>query len=188
MRVLGIDYSVNCPAVCLIDTTTETPKWFVNYRKIDGNPYPDLGKEVQWTRSTTKDELTRFIDLADWVAKIQDDNAADLIVIEDYGFSASGRMTQLAENMGILKAELRGLCDPVTVHVVAPTSMKKFATGSGRADKDMIWSSFIKVFPQYAVWQSLCHPKAKKVISPAADIADSYFLAQYGRSFFLPAI
>ena len=185
MRVLGIDYSVNCPAVCQLNTATDQLQWHVNYRKIDGSSYPDLGEAVKWTRSAQTDEITRFIDLSCWVVDIQQAFGADTIIIEDYSFSAAGRMTQLAENMGILKAALRRECNGA-VHVVAPTSMKKFATGSGRADKDGIWAAFIEIFPQYAVWQSLCHPKAKKVISPTADIADSYFLAQYGRSFYLP--
>ena len=186
--VIGIDYSVNCPAVAALDTKTEKVQWHVNYRKIDGNPYPDLGKEVEWTRSTTTDELSRFIELSNWVTNIALCVIPNIIVIEAYSFNAKGNITMLAENTGILKAALHEQFPANPVHVVAPTSMKKFATGSGRADKDGIWAAFIKVFPQYAVWQSLCHPKAKKVGSPVADIADSYFLAQYGRSFFLPAI
>ena len=181
-NVIGIDYSVNCPAIChLTGIPGDRARWFVHYRKIDGNSYPDLGHEFELTRSTTKDEISRFVELANWASGIIRAADPDLIIIEDYGFSASGRMTQLAENTGILKAKLHENFPGLPVQLVAPTAMKKFATTKGNADKKMVWEAFIKVFPDYSNRQTLCHPKAKTVGSPMNDIADSYFLAKYGQ-------
>lgn len=139
---------------------------------------------VFWTRSTTKDEIDRFVELRDWVIRTIGSNVTivpDKIVIEDYSFGAKGNsLTHLAENMGILKAGLRSAFPVYTqISVLAPTTIKKFATGSGKADKDDMWKAFVSDFPEYKKWQLLCHPKAEKVGSPCADIADSYFLAKY---------
>jgi len=51
--------------------------------------------------------------------------------------------------------------------IVTPSEIKKFSTGKGNADKDMIKSSFAALFPQLTVL-----PKYD-------DIADAYFMSQY---------
>ena len=174
--VVGIDYSYTCPAVCVL---SETPRWFVHYKK-DGKPYPDLPL-VTWSRSATTDEIPRFIELATWVLDIVTVVQPDFVVLEDYAFGAAGRLTQLSENAGTLKVKLYEHYPQLPLHVVAPTTMKKFATGRGIATKDDIWAAFIKRWPDYAEWAKLCHPKSLRVGSPVADIADSYFLADYGQ-------
>lgn len=182
-KVLGIDYSVQCPALCLLDTDSTT--WWVNY-KLHGKPYKDI-PSVQWTTSTTDGEVPRFLELAHWVSNVIQMTAPTLIVLEDYAFGASGRLTQLSENVGVLKARLHEYYPHIPLRVVAPTTMKKFATGRGIATKDDIWAAFIKREPHAAAWATICHPKASRITSPVADIADAYFLAHYGHTHFLQA-
>lgn len=174
--VLGIDYSVSCPALCLINDGR--PRWWINY-KLRGKPYPDL-PSVNWTASTVAGEMPRFLELAAWAETAIQASSPDLIVLEDYAFGAAGRLTQLSENTGILKARLYEKFSHIPLRIVAPTTMKKFATGKGIATKDDIWVAFIKREPLLESWAKQCHPKALKISSPAADIADSYFLAHHG--------
>jgi hypothetical protein len=184
-KVLGIDYSVTCPACCVI-ADGQIPVWWVNY-KLHGKPFKDLPR-VTWTPSTTEGDMPRFAELAEWVRKILQQEQPDLVVLEDYAFAASGRITQLAENGGILKYMLYEFTPDVILQVVAPTTMKKFATGKGTATKDIIWTAFLHREPYAASWQKVCHPKALGIGSPMADIADSYFLAHYGRHHFGPKL
>lgn len=179
MSVLGIDFSVTCPALCYISGGDS--RWWVNY-KLHGHPFVDI-PDIVWTPSTIDGDLPRFLELSQWVVDVVKQTTPTLIVLEDYAFAAAGRITQLAENGGILKAALHHA--GYEVRVVAPTTMKKFATGNGRADKDMVWAAFVEKEPQAAGWQKLCHPKAVKVGSPMADVADSYFLAQYGAAHYV---
>lgn len=174
--ILGIDYSVTCPALCLTDGSTH--QWWVNY-KLHGKPFKPL-PSVEWTASTTEGELPRFLELAEWVARVVKKTSPSHIVLEDYAFSRAGRLTQLGENAGILKAELFRNFPKIPFHIVGPTVMKKFACGKGIATKDDIWAAFLKREPHAAEWSTICHPKALRIGSPVADIADSYFLAQYG--------
>lgn len=181
MTVLGIDYSRNCPALCLIGSGH--PLWWVNY-KISGTPYPNISGIV-WTESSTQDDTARFVELANWVLGVINITTPDLIVLEDYAFAAPGRITQLAENGGVLKAALHETFPEIPLRIIAPTTMKKFATGRGIATKDDIWAAFVKKDHRRAAWQLLCHPRALRVTSPMADVADAYFLADYGRQHFL---
>lgn len=174
--VLGIDYSVTCPAVCLTDGVTH--RWWVHY-KLHGRPYRDI-PSVHWFPSTTEGDLPRFLELAEWVSQIVRETQPRFIILEDYAFSRAGRLTQLGENCGILKAELFRQHPQVPLRIVGPTVMKKFATGKGTAKKEDIWSAFIKKEPHTEPWAKICHPKSEKITSPVADIADAYFLAQYG--------
>ena len=177
MTVLGIDYSFTCPALCYIGD--ESPEWWVNY-KLKGKPYQPLPR-VNWTTSTIEGEVPRFLELAFWVAGVVATTTPDLITIEDFAYMANGRITQLAENMGVLKAMLYTSYPGIPVQLVAPTAMKKLATGKGNANKDDVWAALIEVLPETEAWAAHCHPKAQRIGSPCADIADSYFLAQYGR-------
>ena len=168
---------MNCPAVCATDGDT-TARWWVHYRK-SGRDYPSL-PQVTWTRSDLESSIPRFVELAHWVSQIVTDLTPRCIVLEDYAFSAAGRLTQLGENAGILKATLLQHHPTIPLHVVAPTTMKKFATGRGIATKDDIWAAFISRYPACVTWDAQCHPRGTKITSPMADVADSYFLAQYG--------
>ena len=175
--ILGIDYSYTCPAVCVL-RHSDTPHWYVNYKKT-GKPYPDL-PHVDWAISIASSEVMRYIELAEWVVAIARRAQPDLIVLEDYAFGANGRLTQLSENAGTLKVKLFEHLPQIPLQIVAPTTMKKFAPGRGIATKDDIWTAFIHRMPDAAPWAKLCHPKASTIGSPVADIADAYFLAQYG--------
>lgn len=177
--ILGIDYSYTCPAVCVLtNTLVGQPQWYVNYKK-DGKPYPEL-PNVHWSVSSADSEVTRYIELATWVIDIVHRTHADMIVLEDYAFGANGRLTQLSENAGTLKVKLHEHFPQIPLRIVAPTTMKKFATGRGIATKDDIWAAFIKRRPETEPWAKLCHPKATRIGSPVGDIADAYFLAKYG--------
>lgn len=177
--VIGIDYSYTCPAICVL---TDTPQWFVNYKK-EGKPYPAL-PNVTWHMSSATTDIMRYIELSEWAAEIVSRFHPECVVLEDYAFSANGRITQLSENTGALKVKLYEMFPYLNMRVLAPTTMKKFATGRGIATKDDIWSAFVTKFPEAAVWAKLCHPKASRIGSPVGDIADSYFLAQYGDTHF----
>lgn len=180
--VLGIDYSFTSPALCFHDGTSP-PRWWVHYKPKTKTPYPVL-PNVTWSVSTATSDVQRYLELANWVLQVVYNVNPHHIVLEDYAFAANGRVSMLAENGGVLKAKLYERFPLYPVHVVAPTSMKKFATGNGRAQKEDIWASFIQRFADTATWPSTVFPKAKtaKINSPLSDIADAFFLADYGRT------
>lgn len=179
MRILGVDYGINCPAIAYREDLDTNLHWYVNYRK-DGLSYPSLPNgKVIWNHSVEKDNIARAIELANWALSIVNTTKPDFVYLEDYAFSANGNITALAENAGLFKIEMHRQFNHIPLVLVAPTKMKKFATGKGNAKKEQIVTAFLEKFPQYAEWPKICHPKAKSVGSPIADIADAYFLAAY---------
>jgi crossover junction endodeoxyribonuclease RuvC len=69
--------------------------------------------------------------------------AIDLIVMEAYSFGSNDARAKFsAEYGGILRFHLVELTD--RIYEVAPMTLKKFATGAGKGDKDMIAAHLTK--------------------------------------------
>jgi hypothetical protein len=174
VKVLGIDYSMTSPAVTLIDGDKATC-WFLTSVKRNqlthtfgfltciGDPYPDFLSPEQ-----------RYDLISDWAVskcKIQ----PDALVIEDYAMGAKGKVFHIGENCGLLKHKLWK--EGVKFQTVAPTALKKFASGKGNADKCAMHSAFVQQ-TGIDLMKGL-DKESKDCGSPVSDIVDSYFLARY---------
>ena len=62
--------------------------------------------------------------------------------MEGYSFGSTGRVFNIAENTGILKYNLWAAL--IHFDVLAPTTVKKFATGSGSASKVDMFNQFVE--------------------------------------------
>ena len=96
-----------------------------------------------------------------------------LPAIEGYSMGSKGKVFNLAEHTGMFKYMLSSSGHKYTT--VAPTTVKKFATDSGRSDKFAMMTFFNKEHGRDLI--SLSH--AKTVASPYSDIVDSYFIAKW---------
>jgi Holliday junction resolvasome RuvABC endonuclease subunit len=100
------------------------------------------------------------------------------VMIEDYSFGSTGRVFNIAENCGLLKFKLWD--EGKEFQTVAPTAVKKFATGKGNANKEKMYEAFLN---ETGVNLSLLlTPKATKCVSPVSDIVDSFYIAMYCKS------
>ena len=101
---------------------------------------------------------------------------ADVIVLEDYAMGAKGKVFHLGENCGLLKHKLwqRGL----KFETVAPTALKKFASGKGNSDKCAMLNAFVKETGIDLMKQM--DKESKDCGSPVSDVVDSFYLAQWG--------
>ena len=61
-----------------------------------------------------------------------------------------------------------------------PTVVKKFATGKGNANKELMYESFVDELLTPTDLKELLTPKAPKVINPISDLVDAYFIAKCG--------
>lgn len=92
-------------------------------------------------------ETQRIVKISDEVLRILDDEVGipDLVVIEGLAFMAQGTsLVQLAGLNYIIRSKLAERTWPFMI--VAPTTLKKFITGSGKGDKDMM---LMEVFKNY---------------------------------------
>ena len=122
--------------------------------------------------------IERFKNLSDWVLHILDTlhkkQTNKHIFIEGYSYGSKGQaIFQIAENGGILKYRLQKRYKCKTI---VPSVIKKFATGKGNADKEMMYEVFkktqgtdlMKVFD------------VQKLNNPITDIIDSYYIMRAG--------
>ena len=184
MRIAGIDYSLTSPAICVWKSTDDrlfnfddcalyyleipkrrgpTPHGILN---IHADPYPE------WETEEERHEL-----LSKWTMSII---TGCEVFIEGYAFATSGtsHVRSIAENTGLLKHKMYKVKQSFTS--VPPTVIKKYATGKGNANKEIMYDAFCAEILTPSDLKSKLTPKSKKLRNPVTDIVDSYFICKYG--------
>lgn len=190
MKFAGIDYSITCPAITII----ENDEFKHHYMMDCHNPKSKSGiKNKQHIDAKFLDGLVtakgltfyennthRYLQIAAWATEIC--KGCSLVGIEEYAFSrgSAGLVFNLGENGGTLKAELYKAGIPFTT--IENGIVKKLATGKGNADKAMMVSGYTK---DTGIELSDIPHKNDKSLTPIGDIADSYFLARIAEMEFL---
>ena len=171
---IGIDYSMSCPAMCAYG---ETPQfWMAHARTYSA--LPALTTVV--ISNTEMMARAEFIaqSVITWLAQWPDIRT---VALEDYAFSATGRVFHIGEHTGILKYLLRQ--QRYTITTTPPTVIKKFATGKGNADKPKMTHAFLEEYPHAKAWCPVFFPRTAKTASfaksPLSDIADAYWIARH---------
>lgn len=177
-KIVGIDYSLSCPAVCVLDDTLEFNRskfYFLSNRKRDHARFN--GNIEGFPHSIYKTDEERYDQISRWVLDCFQFDETTSVFVEGYSMGSKGLIFNLAENCGLLKHKLYK--KKVQLYNVPPTVVKKFATGKGNSDKLGMYNSFIanKKNPQI---NSMFAKSEEKINSPTSDIVDAYFIALYG--------
>ena len=180
MKIAGIDYSMTSPAICChvegdikaiesyaIQYLTPKQKDItavdaLNYGKLKGIVNPHIDNQIE-----------RYEFIADAFIEFIDEYQINTVYLEDYSFASTGRVFHIAENAGLLKYKLykKG----VEVNLVPPTVAKKFASGKGNANKNLMYESFV-----HQTGKTFNLEGSKNIGNPYSDIVDSYWLCRYG--------
>jgi Holliday junction resolvasome RuvABC endonuclease subunit len=179
---IGIDYSMTSPGICVMDHSGNIDIYALCDSHVDKKCY----KEGKFTFYTLKDKepwktpIERFDRLARKVLAII--NRYDLgeekpiIYIEGYSMASKGQVFHIAENAAVLKHYFFQV--GLKYREIAPTTLKKFATGSGRAQKEDMHDAFMKETGIDLKGQITPN---RKLGSPVTDLIDAYYLAKYGK-------
>lgn len=133
---------------------------------IHGFEYPDFQKD-----------LDRYINLSNWVMGLLPSYENLHVFIEGYSYgSTSARLFQIAENACCLKLQFHSKNIPFDI--IAPTAIKKFATGKGNAKKEQMYEAFQN--STGLDLKQLFETNAEKIGSPIGDLADAYWIAKFG--------
>ncbi len=175
MLIAGIDYSLNGPAVCVFNGEsfaynkcnfyflTDTQKYSKTFlTNIHGESFQDYDGDCE-----------RYDTISDWVMRVC--SGGEQVGLEGYAYSATGRVFNIAENTGILKYKLYQQSIPV--EVIEPTQVKKYATGKGNADKELMVKTFF--MDTGLDLQTIITPNKEKLSSPVTDIVDAYYICKY---------
>ena len=186
-RIAGIDYSLTSPAICVYKdengghfdfdrcmfhylSNTEKQRQLASRCGLDNikaEPYPEWQSEEE-----------RHEKLATWAYNLV--QGCEEVFLEGYAFATSAQagVRSIAENTGLLKNKMWK--SKITFKTYPPTVIKKFATGKGNANKEVMYEAFVDELLTPTDLKEQLTPKAKKVINPISDIVDSYFIAKAG--------
>ena len=175
--VAGIDLSLSSPSICIFNGTDFNFKqchfyFLTNINKL-GKFYNERLIGSVFEDYNSQEE--RYHRISGWILKALAIHHVTQVYIEDYAFAATGRVFHIAENGGVLKYRLWS--SQYDVFSIAPTTIKKYATGKGNADKEQMQVAFIKE-TEYDVKNIL--GLSDKQWNPSSDIIDSYFICKYG--------
>lgn len=153
---LGLDQSYTSSGYCMIDENQEIVD-FGTFTSLKGLDVYDRAQQI-----------TNFI-----IDKIIEHGGVEVINLEGLAFGMRGNATRdLAGLLFTIITTIRTRTENIECNVIAPTSLKKFATGSGKADKTAMVAAvppeILKCFTD----------KNYKKTTGLRDIVDAYWLAK----------
>lgn len=176
--ILGIDYSMTSPAVCVYDNkkgpiNKNNLKFFflTDKKKFTGTFGPITGIKMPYYES----QIERFDIISEWVMAIVEKVQPEMIYIEGYSMGSKGKVFHIAENAGILKHKLWKAGYPYSDEL-PPTSVKKLVAGKGNAKKEEMHEAMVSDIGLNIAELLSGNPKT----SPANDVVDSYAMVKYG--------
>lgn len=174
--IAGIDYSMTSPCICCYNGERYYFYYLTTKKKFEGifesrqHNMTFEGSNINHIELGIND---RFDEISDWAIQKLRWNSVTEVLLEDYSFASTGRVFHIGENTGLLKYKLKRSIIPFTT--VAPTVIKKYATGKGNAGKDQLNESFIE---QTGLDVKQLLEQTEKQWNPSSDIIDSYYLAR----------
>jgi len=136
MKIVGIDNSVNSPGVVwftLDEQMNITKKEFMGFTQVKKNATENI---IHYKKKDFEDDISQYIFNRDKIfeAITKDGILPDYVAIEDYAYSANGKVFNIAESTGALKVKLYENYIPIRLY--DPCSIKLFFSSYGNADKE----------------------------------------------------
>ena len=124
--IVSIDYSLTSPAIAILQPSSSTPTILFT-KAFNHQPSQSHVERTIWLAKEITSTLLNF----DYP-----ESRPSTVFIEEFAYSANGKITMIAEGCGVLKAYLHS--NGFTIQPVSISSWKKTLTGNGRADKALI--------------------------------------------------
>ena len=185
-KIAGIDYSLTSPAICVYKEEDG------GYFDFDRCVFHYLSNNERQQQLATRSGLSnlkaepypewktaeeRHEKLTAWAYRIV--QGCDEVYLEGYAYMATGRnIHSITENTGLLKHKMWK--NKVSFKSYPPTVIKKFATGKGNANKELMYEAFVDELLTPTDLKERLTPKATKVKNPVSDLVDAYFIAKCG--------
>ena len=186
-KIAGIDYSLTSPAICVYKEEDG------GYFDFDGCVFHYLSNNERQQQLATRSGLSnlkaepypvwktaeeRHEELTAWAYRIV--QGCDEVYLEGYAFATAAQagVRSIAENTGLLKHKMWK--NKISFKSFPPTVIKKFATGKGNANKELMYEAFVDELLTPTDLKERLTPKATKVKNPISDLVDAYFIAKCG--------
>lgn len=181
--IAGIDYSMSNPCVCLHTGNewsyenckfyyyTQKKKFEIKLPNIIGSLQEDWNSNEERFEKLTYWARSKFYSSKDLS---EENKIVEHIFIEGYSMGSKGQVFNIGENTGLLKHYL--WFNNFKYEILSPSTIKKFATGKGNADKFKMHDAFVEDTKQDL--EKIL--QGKRGQSPLADIIDAYFITKLG--------
>lgn len=173
--VVGIDFSLTCPCLCLFNGTEFlfSSCEFYYLTDIKKHQHP-TGQFKGFPHKIFSSQEERFDNLSEFIIDKIPKGAK--VFIEGFSFgSRAGMMFDIAGATYILRYKMykKG----IDFKIVPPTVVKKLCTGKGNSSKVPMYEAFYK-----ETGVNLLEELNIKTagISPQSDIVDSFYITKYG--------
>ena len=177
--IVGIDYSLNSPAICIADDNFDFNKCSFHFLTSKKKHIGKFGKNIfGYEIKDYNTPIERFTNISTWALDIIHKHKSNTakVFIEGYSFGSKGQAVfQIAENCGILKYRLQ-MSPSMLYDTIVPSVVKKYASGKGNADKQLMYDSFVK----HTGVDLMKIFDMNKLNNPVTDIIDSYYIAKVG--------
>lgn len=155
MKVIGLDISIAATGYCIVDEHKGLKDWGV----------------VKTAPKGYESDTRRFDDISTEIFSRVADYGCGAVFVENYAYAAPGNIMRVAELTGIIKCDFLhnfGVEQGDGLFVVAPSTLKKYALGSGVGDKGLILKAIFKKWG---------------MDTDENNIGDAYVLARMGVDF-----
>ena len=177
--IVGIDYSLNSPAICIAGDNFDFDKCSFHFLTSKKKNIGQFGKNIfGYEYKEYNTPIERFTNISNWALDIIHKHKSDTakVFIEGYSFGSKGQAVfQIAENCGILKYKLQ-MSPTMLYDTSVPSVVKKYASGKGNADKQLMYDSF----KEHTKKDLMKMFDMQKLNNPVTDIVDSYYIAKVG--------
>tara|TARA_B110000263_G_scaffold221736_1_gene210393 strand:- start:234 stop:794 length:561 start_codon:yes stop_codon:yes gene_type:complete len=183
--IIGIDYSMTSPAVCVgqIPFSYDTCKFMfiTKNKKLASNHSSNIVGLLLYEYNNNIERFTHLADqTVEWIlSQAPTRHHGNNLAIEGYAFGAKGQVFNIGENTGILKYKLAKKVSNI-INVFPPSTIKKFATGKGNANKLLMYEAFVEETGDDLAKLFEFDPYTGQ--SPVSDIVDSYYIAKYNNT------
>lgn len=175
MKIVGLDLSINSSGMVKFTLDDDFNIIETDYRGFTSVKKNESGKVFHYRKKDFPTNLHQNEWMLQHVLEFIDD--VDYVAIEDYAYSATGKVFHIAEWCGNVKyhAFLRNK----KIRLIDPNSVKMFATSRGNCDKLSMAEAYSKLDDDYKV-NLLNYPPVTKTAgaSPTSDIIDAFYLAK----------
>lgn len=156
LHIIGFDQSYTSSGFCVMSESNDV---------IDFGVYKS-DKEL--------DVYNRAISISDFIIELIKKYTPMQINLEGLAFGIRGDATRdLAGLLFVIVTTIRRNYPTIIIRIIAPTSLKKFATGSGKSDKKAMMAAV-----PAEIMQRFMDKKLKKS-SGLTDVTDAYWLVKY---------
>ena len=179
--IVGIDYSLNSPAICIAGDNFDFDKCSFHFLTSKKKHIGKFGKNIfGYEIKEYTSNIERFNNISLWaldiIHKYKPRQQTAQVFIEGYSFGSKGQAVfHIAENCGLLKYKLH-MSPSILYDTIVPSVVKKYASGKGNADKQLMYDSF----KEYTKKDLMKIFDMEKLNNPVTDIIDSYYIAKVG--------